>query len=150
MEAGGTVGWCSIGRGVVRRAGLTEGPDSGHGTAYGRLLARAFFHLDAMAHFVGYRPEPQQPIAFPPNIHVQDVELACLDCHITAAQGPRASIPDIRTCWGCQATTATDRPEIQKMKGYYDNGHDIPWQRVWGWVEESHVRFNHAPHIRAK
>ena len=105
---------------------------------------------DAMAHFVGYRPEPQQPIAFPHNIHVQDVELACLDCHITAAQGPRASIPDIRTCWGCHATTATDRPEIQKMKGYYDNGHDIPWQRVWGWVEESHVRFNHAPHIRAK
>jgi len=45
MEAGGTVGWCSIGRGVVRRAGLTEGPDSGHGTVYGRLLARAFFHL---------------------------------------------------------------------------------------------------------
>ena len=25
---------------------------------------------------------------------------------------------------------------------------DIPWQRVYGWLEESHVRFNHAPHIR--
>ena len=34
------------------------------------------------------------------------------------------------------------------MKDYYDKGQDIPWQRVWGWVEESHVRFNHAPHIR--
>ena len=46
-----------------------------------------------------------------------------------------------------QATLA-EHPEIRKMKDYYDKGQDIPWQRVWGWVEESHVRFNHAPHIR--
>ncbi|HET9218785.1 MAG TPA: cytochrome c3 family protein [Terriglobia bacterium] len=105
---------------------------------------------EAISHFFGYRPEPVQPIAFPHNVHVQDVELACMDCHISAARGPQASIPDIRTCWNCHATTATDRAEIQKMKGYFDKGQDIPWQRVWGWVEESHVRFNHAPHILAK
>ncbi len=45
-------------------------------------------------------------------------------------------------------TTLAEHPEIRKMKDYYDKGQDIPWQRVWGWVEESHVRFNHAPHIR--
>lgn len=103
---------------------------------------------DAVSHFFGYRPEAQQPIAFPHNIHVQEVQLECVDCHISVARGPLASIPDIRTCWNCHATAVTDRPEIQKMRDYYDKGQDIPWQRVWGWVEESHVRFNHAPHIR--
>ena len=28
-------------------------------------------------------------------------------------------------------------------------GIEIPWQRVYGFTRESHVRFNHAPHIRA-
>ena len=29
-------------------------------------------------------------------------------------------------------------------------GIEIPWQRVYGFTREAHVRFNHAPHIRAK
>ncbi len=32
---------------------------------------------------------------------------------------------------------------------YYKKGIDLPWQRVYGFVPEVHVRFNHAPHIRA-
>jgi hypothetical protein len=103
---------------------------------------------EAMSHFFGYRPEATQPIAFPHNVHVQEVQLACVDCHITASIGPLASLPDIRTCWNCHAATATDSPDVEKVREYYDKGQDIPWQRVWGWVEESHVRFNHAPHIR--
>jgi hypothetical protein len=102
----------------------------------------------AMSHFFGLRREPRQPIAFVHQVHVEEVQLTCSDCHITAERGPQASIPDIRTCWGCHVNTLTDHPEIKKLKDYYDKGQDIPWQRVWGWVEEAHVRFNHAPHIR--
>ena len=102
----------------------------------------------AVAHFAGYRPEAPQPIAFVHKVHIQQVQMTCIDCHITVDRGPVASIPDIRTCWGCHESTLTDHPEIQKVKAYHDKGQDIPWQRVFGWVEESHVRFNHAPHIR--
>jgi Cytochrome c7 and related cytochrome c/Class III cytochrome C family len=102
----------------------------------------------AISHFFGHRPEAKQPIAFTHKVHVQDVQLDCVDCHITVASGPVASIPDIRTCWNCHATTLVEHAEIRKVKDYYDKGQDIPWQRVWGWVEESHVRFNHAPHVR--
>jgi hypothetical protein len=105
---------------------------------------------EAVRHFVGYHPEPQQPIAFVHRVHVEIAELNCVDCHITVARGPRASIPDIRTCWTCHENILTDHPEIMKIKAYHDRGHDIPWQRVWGWPEEAHVRFNHAPHIRAE
>lgn len=102
----------------------------------------------AISHFFGHRPEAKQPIAFVHSVHVSEVQLDCVDCHITVATGPVASIPDIRTCWNCHATALTENSEIRKLKDYYDKGQDVPWQRVWGWVEESHVRFNHAPHIR--
>jgi hypothetical protein len=105
---------------------------------------------EATRHFFGIRPEPEQPLGFVHKVHVEKVELTCLDCHITAARGPAASLPDIRTCWSCHEKTLVDHPEIVKMKKLRDAGQDIPWARVYGWNEESHVRFNHAPHIRSK
>jgi hypothetical protein len=105
---------------------------------------------EAARHFFGIRPEPVQPIAFVHSVHVEQAELTCTDCHPGVTQGPRASIPDIRTCWTCHESTLTDHAEIKKVRAYRDKGQDIPWQRVWGWTEEAHVRFNHAPHIRAQ
>jgi hypothetical protein len=40
-------------------------------------------------------------------------------------------------------------PRIQSLRDHAKRGEDMPWQRVYGFFEESHVRFNHAPHIRA-
>ncbi len=105
---------------------------------------------EATRHFFGIRAKAVQPIAFPHNTHVEGAQFLCIDCHISVDRGPRAGIPDIRTCWGCHETTATDRPEVQKIKAFHDRGEDIPWQRVYGWDDEAHVRFNHAPHIRAQ
>lgn len=104
---------------------------------------------EAIRHFFGIRSEAAQPIAFVHRVHAEVAELNCEDCHTTAARGPQASIPDIRTCWTCHAEILPDHPEIKKLKAYRESGQDIPWQRVWGWPEEAHVRFNHEPHIRA-
>ncbi|MGC4084920.1 MAG: cytochrome c3 family protein [Vicinamibacterales bacterium] len=30
-----------------------------------------------------------------------------------------------------------------------EKGLDLDWQRVYGFTQAAHVRFNHAPHIRA-
>jgi len=38
---------------------------------------------------------------------------------------------------------------IKQVTGYADKGIEIPWQRVYGFTHEAHVRFNHAPHVRA-
>jgi Cytochrome c7 and related cytochrome c len=103
----------------------------------------------ATRHFFGIRPEPEQPILFVHKVHIEDVQLSCVDCHITVERGPKASIPDIRTCWGCHEETLVDHPEVAKIKFFHDKGQDIPWQRVYGWNDESHVHFNHAPHIRS-
>ena len=104
----------------------------------------------AFRDFLGRRPEPVQPIEFPHNIHVGK-EIACTEyCHETVTMGPRAGLPSVNTCMICHTAIATDRPRIQTITKMQAEGRDLAWQRVFDYPEEVHVRFNHAPHIRAK
>ena len=103
---------------------------------------------EAVRHFFGIRSEPQQPIAYTHKVHL-DRAITCDTCHTGVEMGPQARIPDIRDCMGCHESVATDKPEIQKIAAMWDRGEDIAWQRVYGFTDEAHVRFNHAPHIRA-
>lgn len=102
----------------------------------------------AVRDFFGVRPDAVQPIAFPHSVHIAN-RLGCLDyCHASAAAGPVAGLPSVRTCLICHRTVATDRPEVQKVVAYEERGEDIAWQRVYGYPPSAHVKFNHAPHVR--
>ncbi len=105
---------------------------------------------EAVRHFLMIRPDPVQPIPFPHNTHINDVELACTYCHQMVARGPVAQIPSVQVCMDCHSIIAVESPLIQELTAYFDRGQEPPWQRVYGWYEEAHVRFNHAPHIRAE
>ena len=104
----------------------------------------------AVRHFFGLRPEPVQPIAYQHKPHIQTVQMKCVECHVGVETGPNASIPGVARCAECHDFVAMDYPVIKQVLAYRDRGEDIPWQRVYGWNEEEHVRFNHAPHIRAQ
>ncbi len=91
----------------------------------------------------------QQPIAYSHKKHIA-LGLACLDCHSMADIGPAATIPSVRKCMLCHSTLATDKPEVKKIADYAAKGREIPWQRVYGFETQALVKFNHAPHIRAK
>jgi hypothetical protein len=106
---------------------------------------------DAARHFLSIKPKPQQPIDFPHKIHTADIGVGCTDCHTGVEKGPRAGIPSINVCMSCHEDIgdAAD-PRIQALRDHAKRNEDMAWQRVYGFVEESHVRFNHAPHIRAK
>jgi hypothetical protein len=100
--------------------------------------------------FFAIRPEPVQPLEFPHNTHIAQ-GLSCTDyCHEGVAKGPVAGLPSLKTCMICHAAIATDRPRIQQLAALETKGQDVAWQRVYGYPNESHVRFDHAPHIRAK
>jgi hypothetical protein len=104
----------------------------------------------AFNEFLLRSPEPQQPFDFPHNVHAGK-QIACTDyCHEAVSTGPEAGLPSVRTCMICHSTIATDRPRIQQVTAMRDRGEDFVWQRVYGYPPASHVRFNHAPHIRAK
>jgi hypothetical protein len=105
----------------------------------------------AVRDFFLIRPIGEQPIPFPHKTHVEKAMLKCTEyCHETVTKGPRAGLPSVKTCMICHDAIATDRPLIQKVADYSKRGVDIPWQRVYGFTQEAHVRFDHSPHLRAK
>jgi hypothetical protein len=103
---------------------------------------------EAARDFFAIRPAAVQPIPFPHKTHI-DKKAVCADCHESADKGPIAGIPSVKTCMICHSQIATDRPLIKQVTSYSEKGVEIPWQRVYGFTREAHVRFNHAPHIRA-
>jgi len=103
---------------------------------------------EAARDFFAIRPAAIQPIPFPHKTHLEK-KAVCADCHESADKGPIAGIPSVKTCMICHSQIATDRPLIKQVTSYADKGVEIPWQRVYGFTREAHVRFNHAPHIRA-
>lgn len=103
----------------------------------------------AISDFLGRHPtQPAQPIAFPHKVHLAK-GLQCDICHTGVNQGPDAAIPSVKFCMSCHLVIAKDRPEIRKMAAYQARGEDVPWVRVYNYSASAHVKFNHAPHIRA-
>jgi len=103
---------------------------------------------EAAMHYFNRHDTPVQPFEFPHVIHVQQ-GISCTDyCHTGVTSGPVAVIPSIQTCMTCHDAIATDRPRIQQLAAIRDKGTDLAWARVFDYYPESHVRFNHAPHIR--
>jgi hypothetical protein len=111
-------------------------------------VAHAAFS-DAVKDFLGAPTAPVQPIEFPHKTHIAK-NIKCTEyCHDTVTKGPVAGLPSIKTCMICHAAIATDRPLIKQITEMESKRIDLAWQRVYGYPNQSHVRFNHAPHIRA-
>jgi Cytochrome c7 and related cytochrome c len=100
--------------------------------------------------FLVRRPDPVQPIEFPHNIHVGR-KIACSEyCHEGVTTQAVAGLPSVRTCMICHNAIATDRPRIQLITAMREKGQDLAWQPVFDYPAPSHVKFNHAPHVRAE
>ncbi len=121
--------------------------DSGSVTSSVFTPARRSFY-DAFREYLGLQSTPVQPIAFNHKIHLEK-GLKCVGCHSGATQGPDAGIPSVSFCMACHQVIATQKPEIKKLTAYAAKGQDVPWQRVYWFYPERHVRFWHSPHIRA-
>jgi hypothetical protein len=95
----------------------------------------------------GQHKGPEQPIKFPHNIHAGKLGMNCLYCHYGAEKSPIANIPPVSTCMGCHKIAVTDRPEIQKLTGYFERGEQVPWVEVYRLPD--YVKFNHKRHVKA-
>jgi Cytochrome c7 and related cytochrome c len=112
----------------------------------------AFFAVVYLA--LGYnwatrKQTPDQPINFSHRIHVGRVGLQCTHCHQTVEKSTFAGIPPLQTCMECHKSVATDRPEIQKLTGYWDRQEVPEWNRVHRIRIRNHVFFSHKRHIKA-
>ena len=88
----------------------------------------------------------EQPIKFPHNRHVQDLGMDCNYCHSNARKGIHGGVPAESVCMGCHSLVdTTDRPELVKLKGYWDKGEVIPWKKVHDLPD--YVYFSHKRHV---
>ena len=91
----------------------------------------------------------EQPIEFPHKTHIEKGAKCTEYCHESVTKGPVAGLPSVNTCMVCHTMFATDRPLIKQIAAMQEKGLDLQWQRVYRYSPQAHVRFNHAPHIRA-
>ena len=129
--------------------GRDETPPALPGQASGVFTTAHPSAVAAVNDFLNRRPAARQPIEFPHNVHIGK-QIGCETCHEGVDKGPVAGLPSVRTCMICHEAIATDRPRIRQITAMRDKGIDLAWQRVYGFAADDHVRFNHAPHIRAK
>ncbi len=96
----------------------------------------------------GYAPE--QPIAFPHDLHAGQYEINCQYCHSQVAETRHATVPSLNVCMNCHLGVQV-RPEAQplidKIQAAYGAGESIAWQKVH--LLPDHVKFNHAAHVKA-
>ena len=92
---------------------------------------------------------PEQPIAFPHTIHVQDLGMDCTFCHREVETSAQATIPAVGVCMTCHqavpGSTETAQAEIKKIKDAHKNNEAIAWVRVHRVPD--HVHFVHEAHI---
>ena len=103
---------------------------------------------------------PDQPIAFPHTVHVQENGIRCEFCHRNVTKADNATVPAVEQCLFCHKTaTGLGNPEIEKLLAHAglalnDQGTPVPsttpeaiaWERVHRVPD--HVQFAHEPHIR--
>ncbi len=88
---------------------------------------------------------PGQPINFSHKIHAGDNKLNCLYCHSGARRSSVSGIPSEQFCMGCHRMVAVSKPEIARLRGYWERKQPIQWARIV--KEPDYVFFNHFPHI---
>jgi len=103
---------------------------------------------EAISDFFDWRMAPIQPVAYTHKAHLAN-GMHCTDCHVGVDTGPEARLPNVQLCMTCHSVIDTDHSEIKKVAAYFSRGELIPWQRVYDYPPEAHVKFNHAPHVRA-
>lgn len=144
--AGVGCGWLDDRPAAVQPANYTAAARAQTSTLF--TSARPTFGA-AVNDYFWVQPTPTQPIEFPHVTHIEK-GLTCTEyCHEGVTKGPQAGLPSVNTCLICHAAIATDTPRIQQITAMQEKGLDLNWQRVYKFADTAHVKFNHAPHIRA-
>lgn len=89
---------------------------------------------------------PEQPIPFNHRFHVREIGMQCAYCHGGVESAAIAPIPPVELCMGCHRIVGAQLEPVQELRGYWDRGEPIPWERVYKLPD--FVQFPHEAHIR--
>ena len=90
----------------------------------------------------------EQPIAYSHIMHAGTLQIDCEYCHFNARRSIHAGVPSTETCMNChKMVDSTGRPELEKLKGYWERQEEIPWVKVHDLPD--YVYFSHKRHVKA-
>ncbi len=112
--------------------------------AVGTFVISAWLGLPLDA--FGLNEGPDQPIAFPHTVHVEDLGMDCTFCHRNVATEAAASVPAVGLCMSCHKVIGDGLPEVEKLRDYHESGRPIDWVRVHRVPD--HVHFVHESHVK--
>ena len=111
------------------------------------VLAFTFTYFATSAPRLGVGYQPEQPIQYSHELHAGQLGIDCQYCHIGADKERHAVVPAEEICMNCRNFARIDRPEVQKLRAYFEENKPIPWNRVHRLPE--HVYFSHSAHVNA-
>lgn len=91
---------------------------------------------------------PLQPIPFNHRFHSQELQMQCEYCHGGTERSPIAIVPPVELCMGCHRIVGAQLEAIQRLRGYWDSGEPVPWERIY--KVPDFVQFPHEAHIRSQ
>jgi hypothetical protein len=106
-------------------------------------FAVTYFASRAERDGIGYNPE--QPIQFSHKLHAGDMKIDCQYCHTGVEKSRHAMVPPVSTCMNCHTIARKDRPEIQKLTAYNNEGKALHWKRIH--KVPDYAYFNHSVHV---
>lgn len=109
-----------------------------------------FFHLMVGNKLnIGYNKgfQPTQPLPFSHKFHAGEIGLDCKYCHTAVEVSRHSAVPSLNVCMNCHANISKQSKFLDELKEAYNSGDGIAWVKVH--MLPDHVKFNHAPHIKA-
>ena len=118
--------------------------------ALGAAVVAGFaYYATPKAQRVGYQPD--QPIPYDHQLHVDQLGLDCRYCHSFVEHSGHANIPSASTCWNCHQHVQKDNPKLEPLRRAIDkdyehyDGKPIEWVRVHR--SPDYVKFDHSAHV---
>ena len=88
-----------------------------------------------------------QPLEYNHKVHIENLGLDCVDCHVGVQTSAHASLPPLEVCQNCHlGEPLTESPaEAILINEYVTPAVEIPWARVY--TMPDHVYFSHRRHV---
>lgn len=93
----------------------------------------------------GRRSPIIQPLPFSHNLHIDEVGLECIDCHLRVEDHQRATLPALEVCQDCHSEELTETALEKQLLAYTTSDQAIPWRRIY--TVPDHVYFSHRRHV---
>src|SRR3954470_14348875 len=109
----------------------------------GAATAGVWYYMSPKYARVGY--QPVQPVAFPHNVHVDQLGMDCRYCHSFVEVAAHSNIPTTQVCMNCHSQVQKDNPKLKPLVDSWQTGLPVEWVQIH--KTPDFVYFNHSVHV---